>query len=72
MYSPWQNGYAESFNGPFRDEFLNAELFTTGTEAQIAAAGSTNPSSRTRPSRRTRLWMQLPIELLHDHHSQKA
>ena len=32
--SPWQNGYAESFNGRFRDEFLNTELFTTVAEAQ--------------------------------------
>ena len=35
--SPWQNGYAESFNGRFRDEFLNIELFTTAPEAQILA-----------------------------------
>jgi len=27
--SPWQNGYAESFNSRFKDEFLNTELFTT-------------------------------------------
>ena len=33
--SPWQNGFAESFNGRFRDEFLNTELFTTTREAQI-------------------------------------
>ena len=32
--SPWQNGYAESFNSRFRDEFLNTELFTTVAEAQ--------------------------------------
>ena len=35
--SPWQNGYAESFNGRLRDEFLNIELFTTAPEAQILA-----------------------------------
>jgi len=33
--SPWQNGFAESFNGRFRDEFLNTELFSTPTEAQL-------------------------------------
>jgi len=27
--SAWDNGFAESFNGRFRDEFLNIELFTT-------------------------------------------
>lgn len=35
--SPWENGFAESFNGRFRDEFLNTELFTTAAEAQILA-----------------------------------
>ena len=33
--SPWENGFAESFNGRFRDEFLNTELFTTAPEAQL-------------------------------------
>jgi len=35
--SPWENGFVESFNGRFRDEFLNTELFTTAPEAQILA-----------------------------------
>jgi putative transposase len=35
--SPWENGFAESFNSRFRDEFLNTELFTTAPEAQILA-----------------------------------
>jgi len=35
--SPWENGFAESFNGRFRDQFLNIELFTTAPEAQILA-----------------------------------
>jgi transposase InsO family protein len=33
--SPWENGYVESFNGKFRDELLNGELFYTLQEAQI-------------------------------------
>jgi transposase InsO family protein len=33
--SPWENGYNESFNGKFRDELLNGELFYTLKEAQI-------------------------------------
>lgn len=33
--SPWQNGYAESFNGRFRDECLNAEVFNNVAEAQV-------------------------------------
>ena len=35
--SPWENGFAESFNGRSRDEFFNTELFTTAPEAQILA-----------------------------------
>jgi putative transposase len=35
--SAWENGFAESFNGRFRDEFLNIELFTTALEAQLLA-----------------------------------
>ena len=33
--SPWENGYVESFNGKFRAEFLNRELFDTLLEAQV-------------------------------------
>jgi len=33
--SPWENGYCESFNGRFRDEFLNGEIFYSLKEAQI-------------------------------------
>ena len=33
--SPWENGYSESFNGKFRDELLNGEVFSTLREAQI-------------------------------------
>ena len=33
--SPWENGYVESFNGKFRDELLNGEVFTTLHEAKV-------------------------------------
>ena len=33
--SPWENGYCESFNARFRDEFLNGEIFYTLKEAKI-------------------------------------
>ena len=33
--NPWQNGYCESFNGKFRDQFLNGELFYSLNEARI-------------------------------------
>lgn len=32
--SPWENGYIESFNGKFRDELLNGEIFYTLREAK--------------------------------------
>ncbi len=35
--SPWENGKCESFNGKFRDEFLNREIFTSLTPFQIQA-----------------------------------
>ena len=33
--SPWQNGFIESFNGKFRDECLNQEVFLSRVEAQV-------------------------------------
>jgi len=33
--SPWENGYVESFNGKFRDEFLNREILYTLQEAKV-------------------------------------
>ncbi len=35
--SPWENPFAESFNGRFRDEFLNIELFSSLPEAKVLA-----------------------------------
>ena len=32
---PWENGYAESFNGKLRDELLNREVFYTLMEVQV-------------------------------------
>jgi len=32
---PWQNGSNESFNGTFRRECLNAEIFASLTEARV-------------------------------------
>jgi transposase InsO family protein len=36
--SPWQNGFGESFNGRFRDELLNAEIFSDLSEAKELSA----------------------------------
>ena len=35
--SPWQNGYAESFNGTFRRECLDREAFGSRLEIQVVA-----------------------------------
>lgn len=35
--SPWENGYAESFNSKVRDELLNAEEFSSLLEAEVLA-----------------------------------
>jgi putative transposase len=35
--SPWENGFNESFNGKFRDEFLTGEIFDTVWEARVLA-----------------------------------
>lgn len=35
--SPWENGKCESFNGKFRDEFLNREIFASLAQIQIQA-----------------------------------
>ncbi len=32
---PWENGFVESFNGKFRDDCLNMELFWNRKEAQF-------------------------------------
>lgn len=47
--SPWQNGYVESFNGKFRDECLNQELFYSRGEAQVVVDWYRESYNRERP-----------------------
>jgi putative transposase len=47
--SPWQNGYAESFNSRLRDELLNAEIFENVPEAQSMAAEWRSDYNHRRP-----------------------
>ena len=47
--SPWQNGYVESFNSRFRDEFLNMEIFNNIKEAQLLASKWRDAYNRERP-----------------------
>ena len=58
--SPWQNGFAESFNSRFRDEYLNTELFRTVAETQALADRWRGEYSTLRP------WRQLK-QLQHDY-----
>lgn len=46
---PWQNGYVESFNGRFRDEFLNQQVFLSLLDAQVRIAGWRREYNEERP-----------------------
>ena len=46
--SPWENGYIESFNGKFRDELLNGEIFDTVIEARVITEQWRNHYNRIR------------------------
>jgi transposase InsO family protein len=47
--SPWENGYAESFNSRLRDELLNAEVFADVREAAALAASWRHEYNHQRP-----------------------
>ena len=46
---PMQNGFIESFNGRFRDEFLNETLFSTLPDARTQIAMWKENYNRQRP-----------------------
>ncbi len=47
--SPWENGYSESFNSRFRDEFLEAEEFESVEDAREKAAWFKREYNTVRP-----------------------
>lgn len=47
--APWQNGFAESFNGRFRDEFLQCELLADLREAKALSSMWKNDYNHRRP-----------------------
>lgn len=47
--SPWENGYVESFNGKFRDELLDREVFDTLWEAKVLIERWREHYNRIRP-----------------------
>lgn len=46
---PWQNSFAESFNGKLRDECLRAELFHSVTEARVKIEAFRQEYNQERP-----------------------
>ena len=57
---PWQNGYAESFNGRFRRECLNRELIYTLSEGRVVFEDWRRYYNQERPHRS--LGLQTPAE----------
>ena len=47
--SPWENGYAESFNSKVRDELLNVEEFASLLEAQVLGKAWKEEYNHVRP-----------------------
>ena len=47
--SPWENGFCESFNGTFRDNLLDGEIFYSLKEAQIIVGEWVKHYNQVRP-----------------------
>lgn len=47
--SPWENAFVESFNGRFRDELLNREVFTSLVEAKVLVGEYVEQYNQLRP-----------------------
>jgi putative transposase len=60
--NPWQNGFIESFNGRFRDECLNGELFYSRAEAQVIVDRWRDSYNNERPH--SALGYLAPLELV--------
>ena len=58
--SPWQNAFGESFNGRFRDECLNLEVFVSVAEAAVIAEKWRVHYNEVRPH--SSLGYQTPLE----------
>jgi len=57
---PWQNGFGESFNGKFRDECLNVEIFNNLMEAKVVNESYRRHFNTERPH--SSLGYQTPLE----------
>ena len=47
--SPWENGFCESFNGTFRDNLLDGELFYSLKEARVVVGEWVKHYNHVRP-----------------------
>ena len=47
--SPWENGFCESFNGTFRDNLLDGEIFYSLKEAQIIVGSESSTTTMLGP-----------------------
>jgi len=68
--SPWENGFAESFNGGSRMSSSTPSCSPQHARPNswlIAGGGSTTRPGHIRPSRGVRPWRQLNQELQHDY-----
>lgn len=65
--SPWQNGYAESFNSKLRDEFLNVESFADLAEARSLSVWWRNEYNHRRPH--SSLGYRTPAQFAASHRS---
>ncbi|HEU5347089.1 MAG TPA: IS3 family transposase [Ktedonobacterales bacterium] len=61
---PWQNGFAESFNGSLRDECLNMQAFASVAEARIQIERFRREYNEERPH--SRLGYRTPVEFKAD------
>jgi putative transposase len=61
---PWQNGFAESFNGTLRDECLNMQAFASVAEARIQIERFRREYNEERPH--SRLGYRTPAEFKAD------
>lgn len=63
--APWENGFAESFNGRFRDEFLQCELLADLREARVLSSMWKNDYNHRRPH--SSLKYQTPAQFAASH-----
>ena len=61
---PWKNGYCESFNGKFRDECLNEEVFYNQRYAQAVVETWRREYNEERPH--SSLGYRTPAEVARD------